>query len=109
MDGPKSSELKIDWGDGVSAIDRTMRAIVLMIGEAIEVLVRGGTDRDDITIESDPDGVTLPAYVLLKGKRVFEVGFAPGVDGLVQIDGHWIGDAGPKKKRSVWDIIRGRK
>ena len=80
-------ELKIDFGDGVSALDRTMRAIVLITNGAIANIEELGWRRDEINLEIGAD--PLPCWVLLRRKRVFEI-FGEIIDGSVLIKSRWL-------------------
>jgi hypothetical protein len=83
-----SDELKIDFGDGVSALDRTLRAVVFMIDGAIGELIKLGyrRDLDHITVVMPDDG--LPGLEM-RGERVYEVLAVP-VPPVVSIQGHWV-------------------
>lgn len=91
-----ADELKIDFGDGVSALDRANRAIVLMLANAITRLEELGYDRtfDHITISVTED--ERPC-VQMRGELVFDIDFAPG-EGAISIQGVWQGL--PIRKRS---------
>lgn len=86
-----SDRMKIDFGDGVSGLDRTMRAITLLLSEAIGHLESLGWTRKTVNIELNQED-PLPCWVTLKGKRLFEVGFQPDDAGRLIIVGNWIGD-----------------
>lgn len=83
-----ADELKVDFGDGVSALDRTLRACVLMLDGAIGELIRLGyrRDLDHITIVWDEDD--LP-NLEMRGERVYSLDTQ--VEGtVVSIQGHWV-------------------
>jgi hypothetical protein len=86
-----SDKIKIDFGDGVSGLDRTMRAITLLLAEAVRTLEEQGWTRKTVNIEIDEND-PLPCFVTLKGKRVYEVGFQPDDAGRLIIAGNWIGE-----------------
>jgi hypothetical protein len=80
-------ELKIDFGDGVSALDRAERAIVLMFDGAIAELLRMGyrRDFDHITVVVDADA----PYVEMRGEPVYGLSFV--TEGtVISIQGHWL-------------------
>lgn len=88
-----SDRLQVPWGDGVSAIDRTTRSIVLLTAQALDSLNEKGWRRDRHTaIEVDPDG--LPVWVTLRGKRVFELNFVIDEGEIAQhglaVSGRWL-------------------
>ena len=69
-----SDALKVPYGDGVSAIARTSRAIVLLTAQALEMLCEMGYRRGRHTaVETDPEG--MPVWVTLGGRRAYEVDF----------------------------------
>lgn len=85
-----SDGLKVQFGDGVSAVDRTSRAIVLLTSQALDHLVGLGYVRGKHTdIEIHEEG--LPVWISLKGRRAFEIDFALGdeLPGLVVV-GRWL-------------------
>ncbi len=82
--------LKIDYGDGVSALDRTMRAITFLAGEAIGRLNELGWTRKTVNLEVDPND-PLPCYVTLRKKRVYEIRHE--FDGAtIEIFGEWLSE-----------------
>lgn len=84
-----SDELRINWGDGVSAIDRTMRTIVMAADGVIGSMVEMGWRRESINIKVDQDN-PLPCWVTLRGKKVFEIKPEISRDGGLLIVGHWL-------------------
>lgn len=98
--------MRIDFGDGVSALDRVMRSITMMMAGAIAELEILGYDRnrdqidveDPNTTDGDESGViigTLPQWhVRMRGRRVFTVEI-DRIGGL-SIVGIWTDK--PKKK-----------
>ncbi len=92
-----SDNLKIDFGDGVSALDRAMRSIVMIADSAISELLEMGYDRDkdDITIDSDPDD-PLPMFIRFRNKKVFRMNIVKEDDGRICFIGEWL--SRPKKK-----------
>ena len=81
--------LKVDFGDGVSAVDRTMRAITMALDGAIGELLKLGWTRRTVNIEMDMQD-PLPCHVTLKRKRVFRVWAETLDDGRVSIRGEWL-------------------
>lgn len=73
-----ADDLRIQFGDGVSALDRTMRGITMMVDGAMQEIVALGYDRDKDGInvaEADVvgDGM-LPWWgVSFRGRIVFEI------------------------------------
>lgn len=101
-----SDVMKIDFGDGVSAVDRIQRAVVMLIDQAVGRLLEMGYTREKhVNIEVHDDG--MPVYVLLSGKRVYEIGFVIDLGGgpALAIDGNWLVDV---KKRGFWSKLWGR-
>lgn len=99
-------DLKIKWGDGVSALDRTIRALTLLIDGAMADLIALGYRRDEdmITIVTEGDE-HFPTWVSMRGERLFEVNFVveePSVEdgrpvaGPIVISGRWLRK--PKKR-----------
>lgn len=97
--------MKVDFGDGVSALDRTLRAITLMTSQAIARLNDAGYIRDeDFSIGVHDEG--LPVWIELHTKRVFEI--VPEItEGQVIIKGNWLTDLKPKKKPGFWSRLFG--
>ena len=83
--------LKIDFGDGVSALDRTMRSITMLADGAIQRLIELGWNRKSINLEISSED-PLPCWVTLRKKRVYEVKLVPYEDGRLIVHGEWIGD-----------------
>ena len=81
--------LKVDFGDGVSAVDRTMRAITMALDGAIGELLKLGRTRRTVNLDVDPEN-PLPCFVTLKRKRVFRVWAETLPDGRVSIRGEWL-------------------
>jgi hypothetical protein len=88
-----TDRMKIDFGDGVSGLDRTLRAITLIAGEAISRLEELGWTRKSINLDIPDD--PLPCYVTVRKKRVFEIKYIKYDDGRIEIQGEWID--GPHK------------
>jgi len=85
-----SDGLKVQFGDGVSAVDRTSRAIVMLTAQALDHLKGLGYVRGrHVEVDIHQDG--LPVWVTLKGRRAFEIDFALGDDlpGLIVV-GRWL-------------------
>ena len=82
--------MKIDFGDGVSAIDRLTRAIVLIAAQAIAELERLGYERDYDMITVDSSDGELPDGVAMRGKWVFQLTLAAHDDGQIHVDGLWL-------------------
>ncbi len=80
--------LRIDYGDGVSALDRTMRAITFLAGEAIGRLNELGWTRKTVNLEVNPND-PLPCYVTLRRKRVYVIKHT-FEDGIIEIRGEWL-------------------
>jgi hypothetical protein len=99
MDG-----MQVDFGDGVSALERVTRSIVIMTSQAIEQLKEGGYDRSRVQIDVSEEG--LPVSLKLDGERVFEIS-AVEKDGVVLVRGEWLRQI--KRKRSFWDWLLRRK
>lgn len=97
--------MRVDFGDGVSALERTTRSIVLMAREAMEQLKDAGYSRDEIEIVPHDEG--LPVWISIKGEVVFEI-VADEQDGLIFVRGNWLRKVGPKR-RSFWDWLLRRK
>lgn len=101
MDG-----LKIDFGDGVSALERTMRTIVLMTSQAIARLEEAGYVRtEDYKLCVHEDGI--PIWIELSGKRVWET-TASVSEGQVLVAANWLVDV-KRKRRSFWSWLFRRK
>lgn len=84
-----SQEIDREIDEEEHAVDRTMRAIVLLAANAIESIEGLGWRRKGINMEisgSDP----LPCWVTLRKKRVFEIKLVKGDDGKVTLQGEWI-------------------
>lgn len=86
-----ADELKIDFGDGVSALDRANRAIVLMLDGAIAELIELGyrRDFDHITLTVDPQDPMEGPGVLVRGELVYALSFV-NEGGIISIQGHWV-------------------
>lgn len=98
-----ADELKIDFGDGVSALDRTMRAITMIADGAIGRLLSLGWKRESINLQI-PEDDPLPCYITLPvKKRVFEIKAVKYDDGRIVIQGEWIdGPKGPGLLDRFW-------
>ena len=86
--------LKVDFGDGVSALDRTMRAITMIADQAVGRLLDMGWSRKTVNLQIDPND-PLPCYVTVRKKRVFEIKFVKYENGDLAVQGEWID--GPHK------------
>ena len=80
--------LRIDFGDGVSGLDRTMRAITFLASEAIGQLNDLGWTRKTVNLEIDPND-PLPCYVTLRRKRIYKI-MHDVSDGVIEIRGVWL-------------------
>jgi len=69
--------------------DRINRVIVVMLRAVIESLLSLGWRIRSVTLEV-PEEDPLPCWVLLRGRRVFEVRLVPYDDGRIQVQGEWI-------------------
>ena len=88
--------MKVDYGDGVSALDRTLRSIVLITDAAVKSLESLGYKRGEGGIEIVPAIDGFPVFIHLDGREVFSVTY--GVDdGSLVIKGKWL-----KKIRKRW-------
>jgi hypothetical protein len=94
--------LKIDFGDGVSALDRTLRSITMIADGAIGRLL--GWTRKTVNLEIPADD-PLPCYVTVRRKRVFEIKPVKYDDGSIVIQGEWI--AGSPRKPTMIDRFWG--
>jgi len=93
--------LKVDYGDGVSALDRTLRSIVMIADAAVKDLESFGYKRGRGGIEIVPDPAEgFPVYVHLDGQEVFIVTYAVE-DGSLIIKGKWL----KKVKKRWWKIF----
>lgn len=81
--------LTIPFGDGVSALDRTMRAITMIADGALGRLADLGWTRKTVNLEVNPDD-PLPCWVCVKKRRVFEINAVKYDNGSIQIQGNWI-------------------
>lgn len=87
--------MTFDFGDGVSALDRLMRSIVMMTDGAIGKLVDAGHRRDvDFHVKVHEDG--MPLWIDLHGKRVFIVETTVA-DGRIKVQGKWLVEVKPRK------------
>lgn len=80
--------LRIDFAEGVGALDRTMRAITMIAREALDRLLELGWTRNTVNLKIDPTD-PLPCYITLRRKRVFVIEFVSR-DGSVEIVGRWL-------------------
>lgn len=85
----EDSSLKIDFGDGVSSLDRVMRSIIMVADQAIGKLLDLGWSRKTVNIEIDPDD-PLPCWVTIRKKRVFEIRVDQQQDGVISVKGEWL-------------------
>ena len=84
-----AEELKIDFGDGVSALDRTMRTITMIADGAIGHLLSLGWRRGSVNLEIGED--PLPCWVTLRKRRVFEIKLVKHEDtNIIVIEGEWL-------------------
>lgn len=81
--------LLIDFGDGVSALDRTMRAITMLADGAIQKLIDLGWSRKTVNLSIDDDD-PLPCWVTLRKKRAFEIRAVSSSEGRIVIEGEWL-------------------
>src|SRR5438046_315058 len=97
--------ISVDFGDGVSALSRTMRTITMIASEAIQTLTGVGWDRDMMSLEIPED--PMPCWLCLCGKRVFIIDLI-NHDGKIVISGKWLdGIPVPKKKGLIRKILSG--
>jgi hypothetical protein len=80
--------MHLDFGDGVSALDRVMRSITMMMAGAIAELETLGYDRnkDEIDVEL-PEGDEAQWHVKFRGRRIFTVEIDRS-DGI-SVEGRW--------------------
>jgi hypothetical protein len=99
--------LKVDYGDGVSALDRVLRSITMMMDGAISELISLKYDRTkdhiDILDPNEHDD-NNSWYVTFRGRKVFAVTIDKE-DGLAVV-GRWIDKP---RKRSFIDFLLRRK
>ncbi len=85
--------IRVPYGDGVSAVDRTSRAIVLLTAQALrELVVRGYRRERHTKLEVHEEG--LPIWVTVNGERSFVIDFeldesAMRMQGLT-VQGRWL-------------------
>jgi hypothetical protein len=82
--------LLIDYGDGVSALDRSMRSITMATDGAIQRLVSLGWERSKIDIELD--GIDpIPFWITVSGTRAYHVDLTIHDEGRrIVIVGEWL-------------------
>lgn len=81
--------IKVDFGDGVSAVDRTMRAITMAADGAVGELLNLGWTRKSVNLQIDSDN-PLPCYVTLRKRPVFRIVAKAEDDGRITIQGEWL-------------------
>ena len=91
-------KMKVDYGDGVAALDRTLRAIVLITDAAIKRLEGLGYHRGEGGIEIVPAPDGFPIYVHLDGQSIFTVCYGLE-DGNLVVQGKWLKEIGKKRSR----------
>ncbi len=87
---PDKDVMHLDFGDGVSALDRVMRSITMMMAGAIADLETLGYDRNKDEIDCEiPEEQSESAqwHVRFRGRRIFTVEI-DRTDGL-SIAGRW--------------------
>jgi hypothetical protein len=92
--------MKVDYGDGVSAVDRALRTIVMITDAAVKSLESMGYHRGEGGIEIVPVPEGFPVYIQLNGKDVFIVDYALENEAVV-IKGKWL----KKVKKKWWKIF----
>lgn len=107
MEGTVAPTMKIDFGDGVSALDRTLRTIVLMASQAADHLNSLGYVRqEDYTLHVHDDGI--PIWIQIGKRKVYEITYYVD-DGQIYLHGDWTCKV-RRKRRSLWawlaDLIR---
>lgn len=99
MEGAIAPTMKIDFGDGVSALDRVMRTIVLMIAQATSQLDELGYLRGrDYSIHVHDEGI--PIWIEMKKKKVFEIVYHVD-DAQIYLNGDWTHKV-KRRRRSLW-------
>lgn len=107
LEGAIAPTMKIDFGDGVSALDRVMRTIVLMVAQATTQLdTLGYVRQKDYSLHVHEEGI--PIWIEIKGQKVYEITYYVD-DGQIYLSGDWTCKV-KKKSRSLWawlaDLIR---
>jgi len=88
---PSPSDPESDPLVGISeemlAVDRTMRAIMMLASNVMDELRKlGWRKMIDLEIGHDP----LPCWITLRKRRVFEIRIVRHDDGRVELTGEWL-------------------
>lgn len=94
--GETDNVLRFNYGDGVSAIDRSQRAIVMLMDGAIGQAGEAGYSRDEMQIEGDG----LPLSLVIRGRHVYTIDIRRVGDTGVNLFGRWMGDL--RQVRNWW-------
>lgn len=95
--------MTFDFGDGVSALDRLMRSIVMMTDGAIGKLIAQGYRRDvDIFVKVHEDG--MPLWIDVAGERVFTVETTV-TDGRITVQGRWLQEVKPRRRGIIARLL----
>ncbi len=97
--------MTIDFGDGVSAIERLMRSIVMMTDGAVGKLTELGYARDSIFIKVHEDG--LPLWIDLNEERVFVIETTVKENRIV-VQGKWLIEVKPHRKAGFFARLLGK-
>jgi hypothetical protein len=99
MDG--DAPLRVDWGDGVSALDRTQRAIVMATDAAIGRLLGLGYRRSEIEIRQVDGDQPVVVELALYGEAVYRVMFIVDPRGPLGLVGQWVKQVKPRGWRRL--------
>ncbi len=97
--------MTFDFGDGVSALDRLMRSIVMMTDGVIGKITGLGYPREEIFLKVHEDG--LPLWVELNGETVFVIETTVEGTGRVSVKGKWLKEV-RRRRRGILAIILGK-
>lgn len=104
--GPEDP-VRINFGDGVSALDRVLRFSVQIVDAAVNRLTDLGYDRQtEVRIRPSEDG--LPIYVDLIDRVAFILD-CKVIGGDLSLKGEWQFEVKPKKKPGFWARLFRRK
>lgn len=88
--------ITIDFGDGVSALERLTRTVIMMTDGALTRLTEAGYRRDiDFSIRVHDDG--MPIWIDLKGQETFMVEVTSD-SSRIFVKGKWLREFKPRRR-----------
>lgn len=83
-------DIRVDYGDdGLTALDRIQRTVIMMLDGVLGEAIDKGYDRDtELHLEVDQG---IPCWLQVRGVRAYEIKLRTMADDGLQVSGVWLG------------------